>query len=74
MTAQFKEASIVWIYSYGRWQGVPEFTIALDMLLDGRFRAAPMITHEVTLERIAEGFSAADDKAGSGAIKVIVLP
>jgi threonine dehydrogenase-like Zn-dependent dehydrogenase len=69
-----KEVSLRWVWSYGTWQGIPEFQIALDMLASGRVEAAPLITHRFPLDRIAEAFAAADDKRVSGAIKVLVNP
>jgi threonine dehydrogenase-like Zn-dependent dehydrogenase len=69
-----KEVELRWVWSYGMWAGVPEYRIALDMLIDGRVDAAPLITHRFPLERIGEAFAAADDKRSSGAIKVLVVP
>lgn len=67
-----KELNLHWIWSYGRWQGVPEFAITLDMLASGKIDAVPLITHRFPLERIGEAFAAADDKRASGAIKVLI--
>ena len=69
-----KDVTLRWVWSYGTWDGDPEFGIALDMLADGRIEAAPLITHRFPLDRIGEAFAAADDKRGSGAVKVLVLP
>jgi threonine dehydrogenase-like Zn-dependent dehydrogenase len=69
-----RELSLHWVWSYGLWDGVPEYQIALGMLADGRIEAAPLITHRFPLARIRRAFSAADDKRASGAIKVLVLP
>jgi len=74
LVCQGKELTVRWIYSYGLWDGVPEFKIALDMLIAGRIKASPLITHRFPLDQIAEGFAAADDKRQSGAVKVVVLP
>ncbi len=71
---QRKEVRLVFSNSYALWNGVPEFKIALDMLAAGKLKAAPYITHTFPLERIAEGFAAADNKQASGAIKVLILP
>ena len=68
------ELSLHWVWSYGLWEGVPEYQIALQGLIGGRIDAAPLITHHFPLARIGEAFAAADDKRASGAIKVIVLP
>lgn len=69
-----KELSLHWVWSYGLWDGVPEFQIALDLLAGGRIDAAPLITHRFPLDQIAAAFAAADDKRTSGAIKVLVIP
>jgi threonine dehydrogenase-like Zn-dependent dehydrogenase len=69
-----QELSLHWVWSYGLWDGVPEYQVALDLLSSGRIDAAPLITHRFPLARIGEGFAAADDKRASGAIKVLVLP
>jgi threonine dehydrogenase-like Zn-dependent dehydrogenase len=72
--AMHKELSLHWVWSYGLWEGVPEFAVTLDMMAAGRLDPAPLITHRFPLVRIGEGFAAADDKRGSGAIKVLVIP
>jgi len=69
-----RQAQIVWINSYSRWNGVPEFQITLDMMVAGRFHPLEMITHRFPLDSIREGFAAADDKGRSGALKVLVNP
>ena len=69
-----KELSLHWVWSYGRWEGVPEFQIALNMLATGKIDAAPLITHHYPLDEIGAAFSAADDKRRSGAVKVLVIP
>jgi len=69
-----KEVSLHWVWSYGTWEGVPEFQIALDMMADGRVEAAPLITHRFPLDRTGAAFAAADNKRASGAIKVLVIP
>jgi threonine dehydrogenase-like Zn-dependent dehydrogenase len=69
-----KELSLHWVWSYGRWEGVPEFQIALDMMAAGAVDAAPLITHRYPLSEIGDAFAAADDKRGSGAVKVLVIP
>jgi threonine dehydrogenase-like Zn-dependent dehydrogenase len=72
--ANRKELTIKLCNSYSSWNGVREFQIALDMVAEGRVQAEPLITHRVPLDRIADGFAAAADRRGSGAIKVIVQP
>ena len=68
------EIAVRFCYSYARWRGVPEYQIALDMMAAGRLDAGPIITHRFGLEDGATAFQAADDKASSGAIKVVVEP
>jgi threonine dehydrogenase-like Zn-dependent dehydrogenase len=53
---------------------VREFRIALDMVADGRVQADALISHRYPLVDIADAFRAADDKRGSGAVKVLVQP
>jgi threonine dehydrogenase-like Zn-dependent dehydrogenase len=69
-----RELELRWVWSYGLWNGLPEYAIALEMLSSGRIAAGALITHRYPLERIGEAFAAASDKAASGAIKVLVLP
>jgi threonine dehydrogenase-like Zn-dependent dehydrogenase len=69
-----KEVTLRWIWSYGLWDGVPEYKIALDMMSEGRLDVAPLITHRFPLEKIADAFATADDKHSSGAVKVLVNP
>ena len=72
--AMARQIQIAWINSYGLWRGVPEFGIALDMASAGRLHPESMITHRYPLADIQAGFAAADDKAASGATKVIIEP
>jgi threonine dehydrogenase-like Zn-dependent dehydrogenase len=78
--AMRKELSLEWVWSYGRWAGVPEFQISLEMLCPPSIRgtpridAGPLVTHRYPLAQIGAAFAAADDKRGSGAIKVLVIP
>ncbi len=67
-----KELTITWANSYSYWNGRSEYQIALDLVSSGRVKAEPLITHHFPLERINEAFVAADDKRGSGALKVLV--
>ncbi|TAK21366.1 MAG: hypothetical protein EPO26_15700 [Chloroflexota bacterium] len=73
-TANRKEIDLRWCNSYASWNGVREYQIALDMVVEGRVQAEPLVTHRFPLTRISEAFQAADDKKGSGAIKVVVQP
>jgi threonine dehydrogenase-like Zn-dependent dehydrogenase len=46
----------------------------LDLVARRCVQAAPLVTHRVGLDRIAQGFAWAADKAASGATKVMVIP
>jgi 2-desacetyl-2-hydroxyethyl bacteriochlorophyllide A dehydrogenase len=72
--AHWKEASIQWSWSYSMWDGVSEVKIALDMLTAGKLHAKEYITHTFPLDRILDGFAAADKKNESGAMKVVIKP
>ena len=69
-----RQMQITWINSYGAWEGVPEFKIAMDMMTAGWFHPLKIITHRFPLDDIAAAFAAADNKRQSGAIKVLVIP
>lgn len=69
-----KEVDLRWSWSYALWRGVSEFQIALDLMAAGKVRPDVYLTHTFGLDQIGEGFQAADDKASSGAIKVIIEP
>ena len=69
-----KELDLRWCNSYSTWNGVREFQIALDMLVEGRVQAEPLITHRFPLAEIAQAFATADDKRASNAVKVVVQP
>lgn len=49
-----------------------DFGRALDMLAAGMVRVEPLITHRFGLAQAVEAFAVACDKAGTGAIKVIL--
>lgn len=73
-TAYRKELRLQWSNSFSRWQGVPEYQIALNLLSAGRLRAEPLVTTHFPLDRIHDAFAAAEDKRRSGAVKVMVHP
>ena len=72
--AMSKQMQITWINSYGAWEGVTEFQIALDMMVAGRLNPQNIITHRFSLDDIGAGFEAAVNKGESKAIKVLVVP
>jgi len=69
-----KQIQITWINSYSTWDGVPEFKIAMEMMMSGKFSPLDIITHHFPLNEIASAFAAADNKRESRAIKVLVIP
>ncbi|MCC7366997.1 MAG: alcohol dehydrogenase catalytic domain-containing protein [Chloroflexi bacterium] len=69
-----KELDVLWCNSYSTWHGQREFQIALHMVADGRVQAEPLVTHRFPLVEIGAAFAAADDKRGSGSVKVVVQP
>lgn len=69
-----KEVKIVGSLCYGASGSRADFEIALDILArHGELMREQMITHRFPLERIGEGFEAANDKS-SGSIKVSIAP
>ncbi len=72
--AMAKQIQIVYINSYGAWNGVTEFQITIDMILNGDFHPERQITHKFPLAQVVEGFETMDQKAKTGAIKVLIIP
>ena len=67
-----KEVRLIGSMCYGRRDGRADFEIALDILArEGETLRRHMITHRFPLDRIQEGFAAANDKS-SGSIKVSI--
>jgi threonine dehydrogenase-like Zn-dependent dehydrogenase len=66
-----KEAKLLASMMYSRKGRQSDFATALELLRDDRDRLAAMITHQVPLERIDDGFKMAANKR-SGALKVRV--
>ena len=66
------EINLVSSWSYSTWEGLPEFSIALDLLAKGELDAEILITHKFPLNKISEAFHAALNKSESGALKVLV--
>jgi len=52
----------------------PEFGQALSLMAAGAVRGGPLITHHFPLDRAAEAFEAAERRAETGAIKVVLHP
>lgn len=68
------EVNLLFSWSYSRWQGIPEFQIAIDLIKEGKVNAEAIITHKFPLDQISEAFHAALNKYESKATKVIVMP
>jgi L-iditol 2-dehydrogenase len=64
-----KELRINWVF--GSLRGT--FRRSIELLANGRVKAAPMITHKFPLEKILDGLNIMDKKQGN-AIKIIVQP
>jgi threonine dehydrogenase-like Zn-dependent dehydrogenase len=69
-----RELTVAACWSYDTWDGALEFAAALELVAAGRVRLAPAITHRFGLDAIGEAFATADDRAASGAVKVLVEP
>jgi threonine dehydrogenase-like Zn-dependent dehydrogenase len=64
-----KELRINWVF--GSLRGT--FRRSIELLANGRVKAAPMITHKFPLEKILDGLNIMDKKQGN-AIKILVQP
>jgi threonine dehydrogenase-like Zn-dependent dehydrogenase len=67
------EVDLLFSWSYARWQGIPEFQIAIDLLKEGKVNAEAIITHKFPLDQISDAFQAALNKYESKATKVVVM-
>lgn len=72
--AMQRELTVRWSNSFSSWNGKSEYEMALELMESGALQPGPIVTHEFPLDRIGEAFSAADNKADSGAIRVMVIP
>jgi len=72
--AMQRELSLRWSNSYSSFNGIGEAQTALDLMSRGLLDVSGIITHHYPIDDIKEGFSVADDKRNSGAIKVIITP
>ena len=69
-----RELSLKWSNSYSSFNGIDEAQTALHLMSRGLLDVSDIVTHHYELDDIKEGFSVADDKRQSGAIKVIITP
>jgi 2-desacetyl-2-hydroxyethyl bacteriochlorophyllide A dehydrogenase len=67
------ELAIVACFSYAKWDGVPEFQIALDGLASGKLAGRGYITDRFPLDEIAHAFTVAEHIHGRDAIKVSIV-
>ena len=67
------ELAIVACFSYAKWDGVPEFQVALDGLAAGKLAGRGYITDRFPLDEIAHAFTVAEHINGRDAIKVSIV-
>lgn len=70
----YKETSVQGANSYGVWQGKNEFDQALGLIENGQVNASGLITHVLPLSEFSRGVELMNQKARSGAIKVVYQP
>lgn len=73
MSLMFKEATLAWSYCYGAPGGRADFADAVALLDALRGALAPLVTHRLPLDRVADAFAVAGDRK-AGAIKVSLAP
>jgi 2-desacetyl-2-hydroxyethyl bacteriochlorophyllide A dehydrogenase len=66
-----RELTIAFVWSH---DGRSEYLRALALTASGQVTLAPIVTHRYPLAELPAAFEAASDRAGSGAIKVMVSP
>jgi len=76
MPLMLKEVTLAWSYCYGSPTargGRPDFADAVEILGRERDALAPLLTHRLPLDRVADAFAIASDRK-AGAIKVSIAP
>lgn len=76
LALMMKEVTLAWSYCYGSPAargGRADFADAIDLLDRERDALAPLVTHRVPLDRVADAFALAADRK-AGAIKVSLAP
>jgi 2-desacetyl-2-hydroxyethyl bacteriochlorophyllide A dehydrogenase len=73
-SAMAQELSLAFVWSYGIWDGRPEYEEAIELAASGRVTLAPVVTHRFPLDRIGDAFASALERATTNAIKVLVEP
>jgi len=68
-----KEINLLSVWSYAKWEGIPEMKIASNLLAEGRINARNLITHKFSLDDINKAFLTAENKEETGAIKVLIV-
>ncbi len=69
-----RELTISWSNSFSSWKGESEFVTALKLMEANKLQPGLIATHRFDLNQISAAFAAADNKASSGAIRVMVMP
>jgi 2-desacetyl-2-hydroxyethyl bacteriochlorophyllide A dehydrogenase len=73
-SAMARELSLAFVWSYGIWEGRPEYEEAIELADTGQVTLAPAVSHRYPLESIGEAFATALNRATTNAIKVLVEP
>jgi len=71
--AVYRETRLFFPVTYGRYEGVTDFAIALEVLGADPARYAGLVTHEFPLTDVQQAFLTARDKR-SGSLRVVVAP
>lgn len=67
----YKEISLLGANSYGLWEGVDEFDIALSLILEGKVKPSLWITHQFCLEEVGELMHLIEHKSTSKLVKAV---
>jgi len=70
----YKEISLLGANSYGIWDGVDEFDVALSLLSEGKLNPAAWITHQFKLEAVADLMYSIEHKSISKLVKAVFIP
>lgn len=71
--AVFKELRLFFPVTYASKDGRDDFQVALDIVEQGEFPLARLLSHRFSLDRVGEAFEVAADKR-SGSLRVLVEP
>src|SRR5690606_28093098 len=73
-SAFYKELSIIGVNSFIACEERDDFADALALISRNEDLFEGLITHELSLENFSEGIDLMNDKANSGAIKIVFRP